>query len=73
MRRAGNFLAGFIIGGLISAVLGLIFAPSSGPQLRQRIVDYVQQTRADVEKAAKDRRTELEIELQELRKPEPKA
>jgi len=73
MRRAGNFLAGFIIGGFISAVLGLIFAPASGPQLRQRIVDYIQQTRADVEKAAKDRRTELEIELQELRKPEPKA
>ena len=73
MRRAGNFLAGFIIGGLISAVLGLIFAPASGPQLRQRIVDYIQQTRADVEKAATDRRTELEIELQELRKPEPKA
>ncbi|HNT55230.1 MAG TPA: YtxH domain-containing protein [Anaerolineaceae bacterium] len=73
MRRAGNFLTGFLIGGLISAVLGLIFTPLSGVQLRQRIVDYIQQTRADVEKAAKDRRTELEIELQELRKPDSRA
>lgn len=36
---AGKFLAGFIVGGAIGAVAGILLAPKSGEETRQLIAD----------------------------------
>lgn len=36
---AGKFLAGFIVGGAIGAVAGILLAPKSGEETRQMIAD----------------------------------
>ncbi len=42
MRRVFSFLIGATIGGLIGAVLALLFAPSSGTELRAQISNRAQ-------------------------------
>ena len=69
MKTAMNFLMGVILGSLFGAVLALLFAPSSGKELIDRIQNEVERVRSDVRKAASDRRVELEQQLAVLRSP----
>jgi gas vesicle protein len=41
-RRGGSLLAAFLLGGVIGAVLGLLFAPRSGKETREVITDKAQ-------------------------------
>jgi len=38
-RRLEYFVIGLIVGGVAGAVLGLLFAPATGAQVRRRIAD----------------------------------
>lgn len=69
MNRATNFLIGAIVGGLIGAGLGLLFAPKSGIELRQDIVDYADQVQTEIRQATVSKRQELEAQLASLRRP----
>lgn len=42
-RRGGSLLAAFVLGGVIGAVLGLLFAPRSGKETREIITDKAQE------------------------------
>jgi gas vesicle protein len=42
-RRGGGLLGAFLLGGLIGAVLGLLFAPRSGKETRQMISDKAEE------------------------------
>jgi gas vesicle protein len=50
-----NFVKGFLLGGLIGAVVGILFAPKAGREMRQEISDetekMVNKLKADLEKA----------------------
>ena len=50
-----NFFKGFIFGGLMGAVLGVLFAPKPGREIRQELGDetekLVNKLKADLEKA----------------------
>jgi len=35
--RTGDFLAGLLVGALVGASLGLLFAPESGEETRERV------------------------------------
>jgi len=37
--KAGDFLAGVFVGALIGAALGLLFAPESGEETRERVIE----------------------------------
>jgi gas vesicle protein len=37
--KSGEFLGGILLGALIGAALGLLFAPEAGDELRQQIKD----------------------------------
>ncbi len=39
MEKKGDFLAGVFIGGIIGALAGILFAPSSGEETRAQIVE----------------------------------
>jgi gas vesicle protein len=71
MRRVLSFFIGATIGGLVGAVMGLIFAPSSGKQLRAQISDRAQSFASDVRQAASTKRIELQERLEVLRAPRP--
>ena len=37
MRNGGDFLKGFLLGGLIGSVIALLYAPKSGKETREEI------------------------------------
>ena len=50
-----NFFKGFLFGGVIGAVLGILFAPKTGQEIRREITDesekLVTKLKSDLEKA----------------------
>lgn len=69
MSKTTNFLEGFILGGLVGVVVALMFAPSSGNELIQRLQGEAERIRSEVGRAAAERRSELEQQLAALRTP----
>jgi gas vesicle protein len=67
IRRFGYFIVGATLGGLVCAVITLLFAPSSGDKFRSQITETSQKIIQDVQHAAVQRRVELEQELANLR------
>jgi len=65
-----RFFEGFLIGGVIGALVAVIMAPVSGEEVRGQIWAQVDRVRSEVEKAVGDRRSELEQQLNDLRSPQ---
>ena len=61
-EKLGSFLIGVFIGGLIGSVAALLFAPTSGKQLRRKIKDKADELVEDAEElyhAGKEKAEEL--------------
>jgi gas vesicle protein len=69
MKSAIRFLEGFVLGGLIGATVALLFAPTSGEELRGQMTGEVARIRSEVSQAASARRAELEQQLAAMRAP----
>lgn len=69
MRSVVRFLEGFILGGLLGVTIALLLAPSSGEELREQLQSEAERIQSEVKQAAKDRRSELEQQLNALRAP----
>jgi gas vesicle protein len=69
MRRVLSFFIGASIGGMISGVLVLLFAPASGKEVREQVNDRMQTFAMDIRQAANTRRIELQERLEVLRTP----
>ena len=69
MRKISAFFMGAMIGALIGSVLALLLTPAPGKTLRLQVSDYFSNVAGEVRKAAAERRSELESELQRLRQP----
>jgi hypothetical protein len=69
MRRFFSFLIGASIGGLVGAILALLFAPASGEELRTQITDRTQILATEIRQAADTKRIELQERLEILRAP----
>ena len=67
MRKVATLLIGAILGGLIASAVVLLLTPMSGNELRANLQGYFRQVGIEVEKAAAQRRAELERELADLR------
>ncbi|MHB0924323.1 MAG: YtxH domain-containing protein [Bellilinea sp.] len=72
MRRFVALFAGLLTGALIGSILALLFAPSSGKNLQEKISDAVDRLAGEVRTAAAERRQELESELEKLRQRQVK-
>ena len=68
MRKMVSFVSGAILGGLVGATLALLLAPSSGRALQDRMRQSYEELKSEVQKAASDRRNELTVQLETLRK-----
>ena len=69
MRSMTRFLEGFVLGGLVGVVVALLFAPSSGEELRMQMQNEAVRIRSEVTEAARARRAELEDQLAAMRSP----
>lgn len=67
MRKMSSFFFGILLGGISGGLVGLMIAPSSGDKMRNDIQLRVDNIRAQVLNAAKEKRIELEEQLQNLR------
>ncbi len=68
MRKSG-FINGFMMGSLLGGLLALLLTPDTGENVRSQARGFVQNFGSDVRKAAAERRTQLEMELENLRTP----
>lgn len=68
MRKMISFLMGTLIGGLVGATFALLFAPSSGNDMQTKIKTNFTNLTDEIRQAATDRRKELTLQLETLRK-----
>jgi len=68
MRKMLSFVSGAVLGGLVGATLALLLAPSSGMALQDKMRQSYEELKSEVQKAASDRRKELTVQLETLRK-----
>jgi gas vesicle protein len=69
MRRFFSFFIGASIGGMVGAILALLFAPASGQEVRAQINDRSQAFATEIRQAANTKRIELKERLEVLRAP----
>lgn len=69
MSKILNFISGLILGGLTGAAIALLFTPASGTDLRKDIQTRYIEIRDEIQTAAQTRRSELETQLEGLRRP----
>jgi gas vesicle protein len=67
MKKFGNLFLGALLGGLVGSGIALLLAPASGEETRQEIENYFTNLKDEVQKAADEKRAEMEAELQALR------
>lgn len=70
MRKFGNLMLGAILGGLIGSALAILFAPAPGEKTRSEIEAYFNNLQEEVNRAAQEKRTELETQLKKMRSGE---
>jgi len=68
--RKSDFLTGFILGGLIGAGMALLYTPDSGQNMRGQASGFFKDFGREVKLAAAERRSQLEGELESLRRPQ---
>jgi gas vesicle protein len=69
MSKLLNFISGLILGGLTGAAIALLLTPRSGMELRQELQTRYIDIRDEIQTAAQTRRSELESQLESLRRP----
>jgi len=67
MKKFISFISGVVVGGLVGATFALLFAPSSGKQLQERLKLNAEELKNEISVAARNRRNELQAQLENLR------
>lgn len=63
-----KFLAGFVAGGLLGAIAGILLAPSSGKETRDMIVEKSQMTKTKLEDSLNDINSKANIMMDDIQK-----
>lgn len=67
-NRSGEVLTAFIIGGLVGAIIGILFAPAAGKVTRQRIGDWLEEKKEEAKQAIERLEEEIRRKKEELSK-----
>ena len=65
---AGKFIAGFIVGGAIGAIAGILLAPKSGEETRQMLSDSAKDMIKKADETAKQIQSKADDAVTELQK-----
>lgn len=63
---AGKFLAGFIVGGALGALAGVLLAPQSGEETRELLADTSKEVSTKTNKTVKDIQEKADVVVSEL-------
>lgn len=44
-NKGGEIIGAFVVGGLIGAALGILFAPAAGKETREKLGDWMEETK----------------------------
>jgi gas vesicle protein len=58
-NKGGEIIGAFVVGGLIGAALGILFAPKAGKETREQLGDWMEETK----EKAKENIEKLEAEI----------
>jgi gas vesicle protein len=71
MKNTGDFVAGLFVGGLIGAVIGILYAPKSGKETREeigrKVDDMMAKAKEEYEQALEKSRQAYEAAVQRLK------
>jgi gas vesicle protein len=67
MRKFGILLFGTVLGGLVGSTLALLLTPVAGIEIRKKISNVIGNVRTEIINASKEKRLELETQLEQLR------
>jgi len=67
MRKFVILLFGTVLGGLIGSSLALLLTPVAGIEIRKKISSMIGNVRTEIINASKEKRLELETQLEQLR------
>jgi gas vesicle protein len=67
-NRTGEILTAFVIGGLVGAIIGILFAPAAGKVTRERIGDWIDEKKEDAKEALRKLEEEIKKKKEELAK-----
>lgn len=70
MKKFLSFMAGAMIGGIVGATFALLFAPTEGKALQDKMKNTFIELKDEVSQAASNKRIELNEQLTTLRKGE---
>ena len=65
---AGKFIAGFVVGGAIGAIAGILLAPKSDKKKKKMLADSAQDLAKRADETAKQIQTKADDALSELQK-----
>lgn len=65
---AGKFITGFIVGGAIGAIAGILLAPKSGEETRKMLADQAKDVARRADETAKQIQSKADDALSELQK-----
>lgn len=65
---AGKFLAGFIVGGAIGAIAGILLAPQSGEETRELFSDASKDMVKKTDKTVKDIQDKADVIVSDIQK-----
>jgi len=65
---AGKFLAGFLVGGALGAVAGVLLAPQSGEETRDLLTDVSKDVVKKTDKTVKDIQDKADSAVSEMQK-----
>jgi len=69
-NRSGEIVSAFLLGGLIGAALGILFAPASGKETRTRVNDWLEDTTAKAKGKLESLQEEIKKRKEQLLKHE---
>jgi gas vesicle protein len=67
MNRFLSFITGAVLGAVVGASVAILMAPMSGEELQGQIRTRITDIQDEVQRAATDKRAELEAQLAHLR------
>lgn len=67
-NRTGEILTAFIIGGLIGALLGILYAPAAGKVTRERLGNWLEEKKEEAKEALERLEEEIKKKKEELSK-----
>ncbi len=65
---AGKFLAGFVVGGALGAIAGILLAPQSGEETRDLLLDASKEVVKKTDKTVKDIQDKADTVVSDLQK-----